>query len=108
MVFVVTVSDVHVTVRAARQRPCIHVDAVSVVVLWLISVPESGIKRNQPIRAFMKDKISVKIGRSFTFILKLIYLILGKCSYLTICRCHFHPHRWLQSRVDTHSLASCK
>ena len=60
MVFVVTIGDMHVTVRTARQRPCVHVDAVSIVVLWLISVPESGLKRNQLPRAFMKDKISVK------------------------------------------------
>ena len=108
MVFVVTTGDVHVTVRSARQRPCMHVDAVSVVVLWLISVPESGIKRNQPPRALMKDEISVKIGKSFTFILKLMYLILGKCSDLTIGRCRFHPRPWLQSRVDAHPLGSCK
>ena len=76
MVSVVTIGDVHVTVRTARQRSGMHIDAVSIVVLGLISVPESGIKRNQPPRAFMKDKISVKIGRSFTFILKLIFLIL--------------------------------
>ena len=108
MVFIVTTGDVHVAVRTARQRPGMHVDAVSIVVLWLISVPESGIKRNQPQRALMKDEISVKIGKSFTFILKLIYLIFGKCSYRTICRCHFHPRPWFQSRVDTHPLASCK
>ena len=60
MVFVVTIGDVHVAVRTARQRPCVHVDAVSIVVLWLISVPESGVKGGQTLRALMKDKTSEK------------------------------------------------
>ena len=44
MISVVTIGDMPVAVRTARQRPSVHVDAVSIVVLWLISVPESGVK----------------------------------------------------------------
>ena len=108
MVCFVAQGNVHVTVRTARQRPSMHVDAVSIVVLGLISEPESGIKRNQTSRTLVKHKTSVKTWKSFTLNFKTIYVILVKCSYLTIGRCRFHPRPWLQSRVDPHPLASCK
>ena len=108
MICFVASGDVHVAVRIARQRPSMHVDAVSVVVLWLIRELESSIKRNQTSRTLVKHKTSVKTWKSFALNFKTVYVILVKCSYLTIGRCRFHPRPWLQSRDDTHPLASCK
>ena len=68
MISVVTIGDMHVAVRTARQCPSVHVDAVSILVLWLISVPESGVKGGQTLRVLMKDKTSEKnASRSHLF-----------------------------------------